>query len=74
MNSDLLLERTTSAISELVTAHWASVLDARDDDGQASFGLRVKLEDGDPARIKVSIRVSGPSMSDQIEVAVHENP
>jgi hypothetical protein len=74
MNSELLLERTTSAIAELVTSHWASVIDAQDDDGQASFGLRVKLEDGDPARIKVSIRVSGPSMSDQIEVAVHENP
>lgn len=72
MNFELLLERTTAAISELVTSHWASVLDARDDDGQASFGLRIKLEDGDPARIKVSIRVSGPSMSDQIEVAVHE--
>jgi len=71
MNSDLLLKHTTSAIAELVTSHWASVLDARDDDGQASFGLRVKLEDGDPARIKVSIRVSGPSMSDQIEVSVH---
>ncbi|NBU34676.1 hypothetical protein EBS40_08695 [bacterium] len=74
MNSDLLLERTTSAIAELVTSHWTSVIDARDDDGQASFGLRVKLEDGDPARIRVSIRISGPSMSDQIEVAVHENP
>jgi hypothetical protein len=72
MNSELLLERTTSAIAELVTSHWTSVIDARDDDGQASFGLRVKLEDGDPARIKVSIRVSGPSMSDQIEVAVFE--
>jgi hypothetical protein len=71
MNSDLLLERTTSAIAELVTSHWTSVIDARDDDGQASFGLRIKLEDGDPARIRVSIRVSGPSMSDQIEVAVH---
>jgi hypothetical protein len=74
MNSELLLERTTSAIAELVTSHWTSVIDARDDDGQASFGLRIKLEDGDPARIRVSIRVSGPSMSDQIEVAVHENP
>jgi len=72
MNSDLLLEKTTSSIAELVTAHWASVIDARDDDGQASFGLRIKVEDGDPARIRVSIRVSGPSMSDQIEVAVHE--
>jgi hypothetical protein len=71
MNSDLLLERTTSAIAELVTSHWASVIDARDDDGQTSFGLRIKLEDGDPARIRVSIRISGPSMSDQIEVSVH---
>jgi hypothetical protein len=72
VNSDLLLERTTSAIAELVTCHWASVLDARDDDGQASFGLRIKLEDGDPARIRVSIRISGPSMSDQIDIAIHE--
>jgi hypothetical protein len=70
MDSELLLERTTSAIAELVTSHWASVIDARDDDGQASFGLRIKLEDGDPARIRVSIRISGPSMSDQIEVSI----
>jgi len=74
MNSEIFLERTTSAIAELVTSHWATVLDSRGDDGQASFGLRVKIEDGDPARIRASIRVSGPSMSDQIEVVVHDNP
>ena len=58
-------------IRELLTAHWREAKDSADDDGKFAIGLRITVQDGAPARLKVKCSIS-KTVTDEIESQVED--
>ena len=65
-NDQPFQEKTLDHIRELLSAHWREAKDSADDDGKFSIGLRVSVQDGAPAKLKVSCRIS-KTITDEVE-------
>ncbi len=57
-------------IRELLATHWREAKDAADDDGQFAIGLRITVQDGAPAKLKVKCSIS-KTVTDEIDHLFH---
>ena len=58
-------------IRELLTTHWREAKDSADDDGKFAIGLRITVQDGAPAKLKVKCSII-KTMTDEIESKVED--
>ena len=54
---------------ELLTTHWREAKDSADDEGKFAIGLRISVQDGAPAKLKVKCSIS-KTITDEIESQV----
>ena len=71
-NDQPLQDQTLDHIRELLSVHWREAKDSADDVGKFSIGLRVIVQDGAPAKLKVICRIS-KTITDEVE-SVLEDP
>ena len=56
---------------ELLSAHWREAKDSADDDGKFAIGLRISVQNGAPAKLKVKCSIS-KTITDEIESQVDD--
>lgn len=66
-----LQDQALDHIRELLTTHWREAKDSADDDGKFSIGLRVSVQNGAPAKLKVKCSIS-KTITDEIESQVDD--
>jgi hypothetical protein len=72
MENDQMIQNTAlDHIRELLATHWREAKDAADDDGQFAIGLRITVQDGAPAKLKVKCSIS-KTVTDEIESKVED--
>ena len=70
MDTDQALQnQSLDHIRELLTTHWREAKDSADDDGKFAIGLRISVQDGAPAKLKVKCSIS-KTITDEIESQV----
>ncbi len=70
MDTDQALQnQSLDHIRELLTSHWREAKDSADDDGKFAIGLRISVQDGAPAKLKVKCSIS-KTITDEIESQV----
>lgn len=70
-NDQPLQDQAIEHIRELLTTHWREAKDSADDDGKFSIGLRVSVQNGAPAKLKVKCSIS-KTITDEIESQVDD--
>jgi hypothetical protein len=58
-------------VRELLRSHWREAKDSADDDGKFAIGLRISLQNGAPAKLKVKCSIS-KTITDEIESQVDD--
>ena len=58
-------------VRELLATHWREAKDSADEDGKFAIGLRITVQDGAPAKLKVKCSIS-KTISDEIESQVDD--
>ncbi|MCB1210623.1 MAG: hypothetical protein KDK97_14935 [Verrucomicrobiales bacterium] len=58
-------------VRELLATHWGEAKDSADEDGKFAIGLRITVQDGAPAKIKVKFSIS-KTVTDEIESHVDD--
>jgi hypothetical protein len=58
-------------VRELLSTHWREAKDSADDDGKFAIGLRISLQNGAPAKLKVKCSIS-KTITDEIESQVDD--
>ncbi len=53
-----LQDQALDHIRELLTAHWREAKDSADEEGKFAIGLRISVQDGAPAKLKVKCSIS----------------
>ena len=72
MDTDQALQnQSLDHIRELLTTHWREAKDSADDDGKFAIGLRISVQDGAPAKLKVKCSIS-KTITDEIESQVDD--
>jgi hypothetical protein len=59
-------DKALDHLRELLTTHWHTAKDSADEDGKFSMGFRMSVQDGVPAKLKVSCRIS-KTITDEVE-------
>ena len=72
MDTDQALQnQSLDHIRELLCGHWREAKDSADDDGKFAIGLRISVQDGAPAKLKVKCSIS-KTITDEIESQVDD--
>ena len=72
MDTDLTIQnQVVEHARELLTTHWAEAKDSADENGKFSIGLRISVENGSPAKLKVKCAIS-KTITDEIESQVDD--
>lgn len=58
-------------VRELLSTHWREAKDSADDDGKFVIGLRISVQNGAPAKLKVKCSIS-KTITDEIESQVDD--
>jgi hypothetical protein len=58
-------------VSELLSTHWREAKDSADDEGKFAIGLRISVQNGAPAKLKVRCSIS-KTITDEIESQVDD--
>lgn len=58
-------------VRELLSTHWREANDSADDDGKFAIGLRISVQNGAPAKLKVKCSIS-KTITDEIESQVDD--
>lgn len=70
-NEQMIQDTALDHIRELLATHWREAKDAADDDGKFAIGLRITVQDGAPAKLKVKCSIS-KTVTDEIESQVED--
>jgi hypothetical protein len=70
-NEQMIQDTALEHIRELLVTHWREAKDAADDDGKFAIGLRITVQDGAPAKLKVKCSIS-KTVTDEIESQVED--
>ncbi len=72
MENDQMIQHTVlDHIRELLATHWSEAKDSADEDGKFAIGLRITVQDGAPAKLKVKCSIS-KTVTDEIESQVED--
>mgnify|MGYP001627159526 CR=1 FL=1 len=72
METDTLLQdQALEHIRELLATHWREAKDSADEDGKFAIGLRITVQNGAPAKLKVKCSIS-KTITDEIESQVED--
>jgi hypothetical protein len=58
-------------VRELLSTHWREAKDSADDEGKFAIGLRISVQNGAPAKLKVKCSIS-KTITDEIESQVDD--
>lgn len=58
-------------VRELLSTHWREAKDSADEDGKFAIGLRISIQNGAPAKLKVKCSIS-KTITDEIESQVDD--
>ena len=73
MDNELIIQnQVIDHIRELLSTHWREAKDSADEDGKFGIGLRISVQDGAAAKLKVTCSIS-KTITDEIESTV-DNP
>jgi len=64
-------DKALDHLRDLLSTHWREAKDSADENGRFSIGLRVTVEDGAPAKLKVKCSIS-KTITDEIESQVDD--
>jgi len=70
-NDQMIQDTALEHVRELLATHWREAKDAADDDGKFAIGLRITVQDGAPAKLKVKCSIS-KTVTDEIESQVED--
>jgi hypothetical protein len=70
-NDQMIQDTALEHVRELLATHWREAKDAADDDGKFAIGLRITVQDGAPAKLKVKCFIS-KTVTDEIECQVED--
>jgi hypothetical protein len=70
-NEQMIQDTALDHIRELLATHWSEAKDSADDDGKFAIGLRIIVQDGAPAKLKVKCSIS-KTVTDEIESQVDD--
>ena len=72
MDTDIpLQDQAIYHVRELLSTHWREAKDSADDEGKFAIGLRVCVQNGSPAKLKVKCSIS-KTITDEIESQVDD--
>ena len=72
MDNDLSIQnKIMDHVRELLSIHWGEAKDSADEGGKFSIGLRISVENGSPAKLKVKCSISR-TITDEIESQVDD--
>ena len=66
-----LQDQALDHVRELLSTHWREAKDSADDDGKFAIGLRISIQNGAPAKLKVKCSIS-KTITDEIESQVDD--
>ncbi len=66
-----LQDQALDHVRELLSTHWREAKDSADDDGKYAIGLRISVQNGAPAKLKVKCSIS-KTITDEIESQVDD--
>ena len=66
-----LQDKALDHVRELLSTHWREAKDSADDDGKFAIGLRISIQNGAPAKLKVKCSIS-KTITDEIESQVDD--
>ena len=73
MDNELTIQnQVIDHIRALLSTHWREAKDSADEDGKFGIGLRISVQDGAAAKLKVKCSIS-KTITDEIESTV-DNP
>ena len=64
-------DQAINHIRDLVDTHWSDAKNSADEDGKFSIGLRLSVQQGAPAKLKVKCSISR-TITDEIESQVED--
>jgi hypothetical protein len=70
-NDQPLQNQALDHVRELLSSHWREAKDSADDDGKFAIGLRISVQNGAPAKLKVKCSIS-KTITDEIESQVDD--
>ena len=70
-NDQMIQDTALDHIRELLATHWREAEDSADEDGKFAIGLRIIVQDGAPAKLKVKCSIS-KTVTDEIESQVED--
>ncbi len=70
-NDQMIQDTALDHIRELLAIHWREAKESADEDGKFAIGLRIIVQDGAPAKLKVKCSIS-KTMTDEIESQVED--
>ena len=70
-NDQMIQDTALEHVRELLATHWREAKDSADDDGKFAIGLRITVQDGAPAKLKVKCSIS-KTVTDEIESQVDD--
>lgn len=66
-----LKDQALDHVRELLSTHWREAKDSADDEGKFAIGLRISVQNGAPAKLKVKCSIS-KTITDEIESQVND--
>lgn len=66
-----LQDQALDHVRELLSTHWREAKDSADDDGKFAIGLRISVQNGASAKLKVKCSIS-KTITDEIESQVDD--
>ncbi len=66
-----LQDQALDHVRELLATHWREAKDSADEDGKFAIGLRITVQNGAPAKLKVKCSIS-KTITDEIESQVED--
>ncbi len=70
-NDTPLQDQALDHVRDLLSTHWREAKDSADDDGKFAIGLRICVQNGAPAKLKVKCSIS-KTITDEIESQVDD--
>lgn len=68
-----LQDQALDHVRELLSTHWREAKDSADDEGKFAIGLRISLQNGAPAKLKVKCSIS-KTITDEPERSEDSQP
>ena len=66
-----LQDQALDHVRELLSTHWREAKDSADDDGKFAIGLRISVQNGAPAKLKVKCSIC-KTITDEIESQIDD--